>query len=168
MNKLNVLPFFVIPIIIGVAFYSIKNVNAKKRSIVANDNFTVYLPEFVMWGGVAGLVLFGAIIVLMTMFPNDTAVWWVYTIFFSFMVLGIFYATYAAKCEVKVVNDTIYVTSYFGKKKVANFSEIKMVRKGAQAITAYTSKIKLFTIYNYYIGSDMMRTTLNERGIPYY
>jgi len=160
--------YFVIPIIICIVFYSVRNVKAKKHAIMSSDNFIVYVPDFVMWVGILGLVFNGALIVLMTIFPNNTAYWWVYVIFLFFMLLGMFFATYAAKCEIKVVNDTIYVTSYIGSKRTADFSEIKMVRKDNQSITAYTSQGKLFTIYSYYIGFAFMHDALKERDTPYY
>jgi len=39
--------------------------------------------------GILCVLFFGAMIVLMSIFPNDTAEWWVYLIFSLFLLLGL-------------------------------------------------------------------------------
>ena len=59
----------------------------KKENSSKYGNVIRY-PKFYLWLGVVGLIFISVILMLMTLYPNDTADGWVYALFSAFWLLG--------------------------------------------------------------------------------
>ena len=51
-----------------------------------NGNHVVRLPKVCFWVGFVGVVFWVGMITLMAVFPNKTASWWVYALFYLFVI----------------------------------------------------------------------------------
>ena len=140
----------------------------KKRYLMSKDEFTLTQPKSLIWIGGASSLFFGALIVIMTIFPNDTATWHAYVGFSFFVVLGVFLIVCSLRLKIRVVNDLIYVRPLFGRTKTFNFSEIEWVRLGMHGIAAYSDTSKMFSVGFIELGSNLMVQKLESKGIPFY
>ena len=52
------------------------------------DSYVLKLPKAFVWVGLTSALVFIGLIIAMTIFPNDTATWHVYLVFFFFVTLG--------------------------------------------------------------------------------
>jgi len=93
-----------------------------------DKQFAVRQPKLNLCVGIIGMLFFGALIVLMSIFPNDTAQWWVYLLFSLFVVLGAFLTVYNLFWNIIVKNEIISCHSLLKRTKTFTFDAIKEVK----------------------------------------
>ena len=163
--------YFVTLPVISVVFWLIaratNNERQKKMSKMTLTDFAVFAPKSTLWIGLVCMIFFGGCIILMTLFPNDTATWWVYLTFISFFVMGALVTLYAISSKIIVVKDSIRYTPIFGIKQTFAFSDIKRVKLRKTSLTVYGEKQALFSMELDIIGCSLMIERLKSENIPF-
>ncbi|MCL1919199.1 MAG: hypothetical protein FWG14_13065 [Peptococcaceae bacterium] len=140
----------------------------RKEQRMSEDDFIVTVPGFIKWPGIICGVLscvgFGFFIIIMTLFPNGTATWWVYTMFSLFVLLGVFLTVFLARWKIKIKGENIYVSSILTNKVFA-FSDITSLKFSQKEVKAYSGKIRIFSASCYYIGYEMLIKKLKSKGL---
>ena len=74
------LRYLIIFVTVGILFAIIRREVIKAEKKMDINNFVIKQPKVIMWLGGGCVLVFGAFLVIMSIFPNDTADWWVYHI----------------------------------------------------------------------------------------
>lgn len=159
------LTIILVPLAVYSVYAAMKKQSKNKEAVMSSDNFIITPSKIILWIGIISSLIFTALMVLMTIFPNDTAELWIYIIFGMFELLGIILIVYAIRWQVKVENDNIYFTPFIGKQKSAAFSDIIRYKTSTQGITVYTSKGKLFSAEYICIGYNILLERLKNTGL---
>lgn len=130
MTKAQIAISILTPILISLAvglLYS-KMYERNCKSVIENlnnEHIVIKLPKIMFLVGCICSAVFSTAIVLMTLFPNDTAAWWVYVIFISFVLLGIYLMTIGMvwKMEVFRNEDYFIYRSVFFKTYKINYAD---------------------------------------------
>ena len=164
--------YIIVPIVVGIVIYVIKKSAGKKNKEMDICSFTISQGKVVTWIGIIGAMVFLALIVLMTIFPNDTAALWVYIVFSAFILLGVYIAVYSVSWEVNVTGNEIRLRALFKKTKTFTFDQIKTVKVrthpnyGNQTkLVLYSDTEKLMYVESHCIGYDLFLTRLQNEGI---
>ena len=127
-----------------------------------------------MWVGIICMLFWAALIVFMTIIPNDTATLWVYATFVAFFLLGAGITLAYFFYEIKVDGNEIHRRSSFGKTKVFNFKSIKSAiekqhpsNKKQKSLDIYSETELLFTVESNCIGYDIFVSRLQSEGIEF-
>lgn len=95
----------------------------------------IRLPKIYFWIGCVCVLLFTGIIILMAIFPNDTAEWWVYLIMTIFVLLGLCLITAHLNWSV-VINENDFVYRTFWRKTYQiEYTEITRIKSSENIIT---------------------------------
>ena len=147
-------------------FSSLAKKEVKKSEKLMDENsFTIRHVKPIFWLGVIDVIFFGAAIVLMTIFPNDTAHWVIYLIFSFFAALGFLLIFSYRRWEVKIENNLITYTPLIGEKKSFTFENITRVKykRNNQKITVFNESKKLFSIDFFCIGGNVFASLLKKK-----
>jgi len=151
------------------------NANIKANKNMDRNDFTVRQPKILMWLFIILTLALGAVIVLMSIFPNDTAELWVYLTFASFFLSCAVFAAYFLSWQMRVKGNEIRFSCWFMRTKKFTFDDITEIPEkdfvpyiNAQypKTVLYLKNKKLLTIYSYYIGYDMFMSRLYEWEKP--
>ena len=126
MTEAQIATSILAPILISLTvglLYS-KIYERKCKSVIENlnnDHIVVRLPKALFWIGCLGTMVFATAIVLMTLFPNDTASLWVYILFSAFILLGIYLMAIGIIWKVEIFKQEdyfIYRSIFFRTYKI--------------------------------------------------
>ncbi len=131
----------------------------------APNEFTVRQPRMAVWIGVICSLVFLSFTVIMTLFPNDTAEWWVYAVFIAFSLLGAFLAYYCIVWNVRVHEDTIIFNTAFRKPRAFTFNDITEVRQKTDGMAIYCDGRKTLTLQTNCAGYRTLVSRLTDEGI---
>jgi hypothetical protein len=160
--------YIIIPGLVWLIFIIIKKEVKKSEKNMDEKYFLVRQSKVVLWIGIICALFFFSLIILMTIFPNDTAEWWIYPVFIVCSISGILMALYCIKWEIKIENDEIMYTPFFGKKKTFSIGSIKKIKsKNGQQIKAYDEKGKLFSVESNCRGYNVLISRLKNEQIPF-
>ncbi len=157
--------YILVPIAVSVALYAMKRDAAKKESTMNPQCFTVRQPRLAVWVGICCMLLFGGFMVLMSIFPNETAVGWVYALFAAFTLLGLFLVVYALRWGIEVDSNSLRYTPLFGSQKQVSLSQIERVVQFNQGIKVYAGGHRLFTVEYNCIGYGLLCQRLAALGL---
>lgn len=127
-------------IVIIVIFIYLINKKEKKKNVknIEEDFSIVRYPRIYAWIGFSGTLFFLSLLILMFIYPNDTAEVWVGVIFLAFIILGLYMILSYINWKVEVYKNFAIYRTIFGQEYKFKYSEIKDVK-----LTKYYSmKIK--------------------------
>jgi hypothetical protein len=160
--------YVVIPILVWIIFAAIKKEVKNSEKDMNDKCFSVRQSKIVLWVGIVCALFCFSLIILMTIFPNDSASWWVYLIFISFSSLGISMVLYCIKWELKIEYDQLTYTTFLGKKKTFSMASIQKIKlKSGPQIIAYGEKGKLFSADFNCRGYNVLISRLRSEQIPF-
>jgi hypothetical protein len=160
--------YIIIPILVFLVFTFLFNANKKSEKIMDENNFILRQPKLVLWIGIICTLFFSALIVLMSIFPNNTAEWWVYLIFSLFVILGFFLIFHCIRWELKIEVNQIIYTPFIGGKRLFTIDNIKRVKlENGQKIIAYDGNKKLFSVEYQCNGFNVLVSRLRKEQIPF-
>lgn len=147
--------------------------SAKDKTLeMTEDVFEIRLPKalsvlfFVVFG------FFGTLMVLMaTIWNNETAVWYIYLCFGGFAFVGLFYGIFILRCKVVVRGETVEIYPMIGRPKVYQFSQITHVEyhpnpdRMENMVKVYAASKKLFAFSEMYIGYEYIYERLQAAGL---
>ena len=133
-------PIF-ISLAVGLLYSKIYQRNCK--SVIENlnnEHIIIRLPKAVFLVGCICTTVFATVIVLMTLFPNDTVALWVYVIFIFFVLLGVYLMTIAIIWKMEVFRNEdyfIYRSVFFRTYKInyADCISYKCTKNTVELIT---------------------------------
>jgi hypothetical protein len=167
------LRYLIIFVTVGILFAIIRREVIKAEKKMDINNFVIKQPKVIMWLGVGCVLVFGAFLVIMSIFPNDTADWWVYVIFVLFTLSGAFMVLFCIGWEVKIIGNDIYYKSFFKNKSVFTFDDISCVEMKNPESPFKTIKLysntrkKLLTIETICSGSNVFIKRLQQKNINF-
>jgi len=171
---MRLFPFLLIPMILGAIFAAAKKDVAKAEKNMDENNFIMRQPKLFMWVGIVCMLVFGALIIYMSIFPNDTAEWWVFLGFFVFVLLGLLLVLVYIIWEIKIEGENIYC-KFLLRRKNFSFSDITKVRiknpnpqndQYQQAIL-YAGTKKILTIESFCRGYSILIKRLKKENIHF-
>jgi len=111
------------------------------------EEITIHYSVVYRWVGIVCVSIFVCFIILMTIFPNDTAETWTYLVFGIFVLLGLYLIleSYLWKIKVYKKEDYYDFTSSFGRKYRVFYAEITHYKVGNNFIKIKTNK-KVFYV----------------------
>ena|GEM_PF-5640434 len=130
------------------------------------EHFLIKAPKMVFYIGLANILFSGAVLILMTVFPNDTATWWVYVLCTTFLLLGAWLCYFAVRWRITVDHDNIQITTLVGKEKTYSRHEITGAVLKNQALIVYKGTKKLFDLAPYFDGFVPFVDYLQSVDIP--
>jgi len=96
--------------------------------MIDNENLIIKFPRFVLWLGVISSLFWSALIILMTLFPNDTADYWVYLVFTLFLLLGVWFIWISVAWRVQIEGENIQSRNYFFRTQRFTIKSIARVK----------------------------------------
>ena len=154
--------------------YSEKNVN--------EECFFVRKPRGLIFpliiSGMICSLFFSALIVLLIVYPNDTADTGVVLTFIAFILLG-FFCIFCGFClkrwKIHIDGNQIHYTPYIGGVREFTFDMISMVRStsdprwaaGISEIKVYTGDKIIFSVGRSSRGFDLLLSRLNNENISF-
>ena len=156
---MSYITYIIIAFVVFGLFYLVKYLNKKAEKTMEESNFKVRQPIIFLIVGIICAVLFSAITIYTAIFPDDTMEWWIYFIFSLFAVLGIFITIFCLIWEIRIENENIIYTPFFGAKRnycIKNITKVKLFNN--KKIKVYSGDKKLFSIeptskgYNVFIS----------------
>jgi hypothetical protein len=158
----------IIVILVWIIFIIIKKEVKNSEKNMDEKYFLVRQSKIILWMGVICALFFFYLIILTIIFPDDTVEWWVYLAFTMFAISGILVTLHCIKWELKIENDKIIYTPFFGEKKIFPISSIKKVKsKNRQQIKVYDEKGKLFSVESNCRGYNVLISRLKSEHIPF-
>jgi len=161
-----------IPLAISLVFAAMNRELLKAEKYMDERHFVVRPPRTMIWIGFVCALFFGALIVLMTIFPNDTADWWVYLIFSLIVLGGSAMILYSIFWKLEIIEDKLRYVPLLRRAKAFRFDMIKKVRMKHQntpneSIRLYSEIEKLVTIEVNYRGYKVLVKRLQQAGVPF-
>ena len=139
--------YFVIPLLVVMVFFIVRKGNEKAKKNMDENYFKVRQPMIFLWIGIMCTLLFSALIVYFSIFPDGTTDWMVYTIFSIIAVLGIFLIIYCIIWELRIEGDQIVYIPFAGIKRNYSINSITRIKLyNNQKIEAYAGEKKLFSV----------------------
>ena len=89
-------------------------------------------PRWVLMLGILIPLVFGAAIIIMILFPNDTITWWVSVFVYGFLFVGLWYLWTWAIWKITIMGDEFQYRNSFGKKRKISFLDIEKVQMWQQ------------------------------------
>ena len=167
-GKMEKITYIIIPLVVIIIFFIAKKSNRKAEKNMDENHFSVQQPKIFLWIGIICVAFFCALIVLMTLFPNDTAEWWVYVIFSFFVLLGLFLIIYCSTWKLQIENDQIVYCPFFGIKRNFLITSITNIKTyNGQKIKAYIDDKKIFTIEYTAKGYGVLISRLKNEQMPF-
>lgn len=161
-----------IPLAISLVVAAMNREVLKAEKHMDERCFIVRPPRTMIWLGLVCALFFGALIVLMTIFPNDTTDWWVYLIFSLFTLGGSAIIIFCIFWKLEIVENEFHYVPFLGQRKIFRFDEIKKCKvkhRGTpnESIRLYSETRKLMTIDMNYRGYNILIRRLQQAGIPF-
>ena len=168
------LAYLTIPAAIILFAFIIRNGAFKENKSIDENKFVIRQPRSTLLLGIAYVFIFGAFIILLTIYLDDVAEWWAYIIFIALFLIGAFIVLICSFWEVRISGDEIHYRSFFGKRKTYSFSEIedakhKNPNSRYQGIALYLKQDhkKLLTVASSCPGFDVLVSRLKSEGITF-
>ena len=144
MNNLSrVLTYLLIALILFGIFALIKKSNAKElQKSQYDDHVIVHMPKIFVWIGIFAVAFFTAIVIFMSLIPNDTASAWVYAGFLFFVLLGAVLIIIGTVWKIDLYKDQDYLlyTSSAGRSYTILYADITGYKVGMNTITLKVGK----------------------------
>lgn len=156
-----------IPIILNIILNRIENKNNK--NIIknrANEHITIQTPKAFLWIGSIGSLFCSICLIYMIFFPNGTETWWVYIIFVSFDLLGIYiiFNTLVWKIEIFQTKDYFLYKPLFKTYKIKYEDCLWFIIKdnGVLVIKTNTKTVNANTFFTNY---EFLPAMLIKHGV---
>jgi hypothetical protein len=163
----NMVLYVIIAFLVLIIFVAIRKEVKSAEKNMNENHFAVRQSKTVLWIGIICTVFFCALIVLMIMFPNDTAEWWVFLVFSLAAVWGLCIILYCVAWELRVEDNQITYSPFIGKKKSFPIDFITKIKFNGQQIKAYAANKKLFTVDSSCRGYNILVFRLKNEQIPF-
>ena len=121
--------FVIAPVLLVLEWARRQSLRSEKA--MDSSGFVLRLPRVFAWVGWIGAVFFGAAIVIVavlaTIFPDDTAGWWVYLILFPMFFGSLYFGLYCAYWELRVSGDELCHRTLLKQPRQFRLSDISKV-----------------------------------------
>jgi len=159
-----------IPLGISLVVAAMNREVFKAEKHMDERHFTVRQPRTMIWLGLVCTLFFGALIVLMTVFPNDTVDAWAYLIFSLFTLGGSVIIIFCTFWKLEIIENELRHVPLFGRRKTFRFDEIEKIRMKHrntpnEGIRLYSETRKLATIEMNCRGYNVLIRRLQQAGI---
>lgn len=128
---------------------------------------TVYLSPVFLIVGIVDVVFFLGLVILMWLFPNDTAEPWIFAVFGAFALLGAVLIVACLLWRIEYNDVTFNYRSWLGNRTTIPYSSISRIKQSSSSpyntAYLYTGK-KRYSIYPYGIGA---KAFLKEVSVHY-
>ena len=169
MNSL--ITVFLIVAITGIVIRILINIIIKDNSneLINNlkeDHIIIHLPNIYKWIGLICSMLFLSLLILMIIFPNDTAEIWVGVLFSIFIILGVYmiFATYHWKIHIYRNDEYFIYVSSFGKKYKIYYFDIIDYKNGDNYIKIKTVR-KSFYVDNKSTNIEFLLAMIKKNNV---
>jgi hypothetical protein len=136
----SIIVYFIIPIIVWVIFLAAKKEVKTAEKSMDLEHFVITQSKLFLVVGIICAVFFLALLILMTIFPNDTAEWWVYLVFSLFVLLGLSLTFYCATWKIEIDENQIQYSPFPWVKRQFLFTDITKVKnQNQQQIKVYSA-----------------------------
>ena len=159
------------PILIGAFLFFLFKLIAKQndkeeQNSKEKSRIVVHLPKAYLIIGFIGTFVFMSAIIMMTVFPNDTAYWWVYAGFFLFVLMSVFIIESTIVWTIEVLTDKDYFISrtVWGRKKTIKYEDCINYTTGRGPFTLKTKK-STYRIDPMCTNLDYFERELNRHNI---
>ena len=168
------LSFLIVPVILGAIFAAAKKDAAKAEKNMDENNFIIRQPKFFMWIGILCALVFGAALIFMSIFPNDTAEWWIYLMFFVFVLLGLLLILVYIIWEIKIEGDNVYFKSLIIHKNFtfADITKVKIKNPNPQndqyqQAVLYAGTKRIITVESFCRGYGILIKRLKKENLHF-
>jgi len=159
--------YIIIAAVILIFYFFVKLEGKIAEKNMNENHFIVRQSILYLLAGVICTLFFSAITVWAILFPNDTAEWWVFLIFSLSIILGLYLLIYSIKWKIKIDDEHIVYTPFFGKKIDLTFKEITKVKiQRNNKMEVYTSEKKVFSIEYNTKGYNILLSRFKTEQIP--
>lgn len=159
------------PILIGAILFIlfklvIKHNNKEEQISKDKNRIVVHLPKAYLIIGIICMIGFMGFIILMIVFPNDTATWAVYAIWIFFIVICAFVieSTIVWRIEVFTDKDYFVYRAIWGRKKTIKYKDCINYTTGRGPFTLKTQK-STYRIDPMCTNLDYFERELNRHNI---
>lgn len=169
---MNAVTYLIIFVVVGIIFALIIKQAQRAEKNMDSNNFVIRQSKIIMWLGIVCIIFFGACLVLMSLFPNDTAVLWVYLVFIMFIIFGALLALFSIYWEIRVTGNEIRFSSIFSRGKTFTFADIHRVKlknptSPYQYIIIYSRTKRLLRVESTSIGYNILVDRLKQEQITF-
>lgn len=116
----------------------------QRAATVCKSKKVIRYPKGYLIVGIIVLVFLMSMIILMSIFPNDTAKWWVYCVFIGFILLGIYLVLGGINFYLILESREFIYRDLFRRTHTIPYSSIVKYKFGRNNLTLYTKKKRIF------------------------
>lgn len=152
-----------------LSLLAIKVAKENDAELVKNrkeEHVTIHYPVVYRWVGIICTAFFSCFMILMTVFPNDTAEPWVYVGFGLFVLLGLYLILESYLWKIYIYKKDAYYdfVSSFGRKYRIRYEDVVNYRIGNNFIRIKTKK-KVFYIDTKAINLEYLPQMLKKNHV---
>jgi len=159
---------FISLVLVGIVVRLLQVHLHKVISRTSNESTViVQLPRYYVWIGLVVTICTLALLILMIIFPNDTATIWVGILFGCFILLGIsiIIATLVWKIYLTKGDDHFIYTTFFGRTHKIYYKNITHYKWGVSTTKLKVGK-KSFFVETQAINSSIFLKELKRNKVP--
>lgn len=147
----------------------IKNNVRIKSNEVDIYNFELRMSPLLKWVSLISSSVFGLLILLMTLFPNDSITAAIYIIFSTFFLSSLFLFLYLVTNKIKINVNNITYYSFFRRPKQYTFDMIEKLvikdKNNSRDVIVFGNSGKFFSFSSFYSGFDTLMLRFAEKQI---
>jgi hypothetical protein len=162
--KMKYLSYILIAIVVRAIYSMAKKENKTALKENEEDFFRIRQPKIYIWVGAIGFLFFTCLLILMILYPNDTASIWIGMLFAGFSLMGLSLVVSGVKWQILIHKDHIVYTTMFGRVYKYGYSEIKSAKLTQNFFIIKTIN-KAFFVDPHAIGLEVILDRFNENNI---
>ena len=169
---MNYLSFLLIPIVVGLVFTGIKKDVLNREKNMDENNFVIRQSRVVFWVGIICLFVFSVLIVVISIFPDETVDFFTYAVFSLFLCLGLGLTLHSLSWSVRITGGEMQLNTMFKRGETYTFAMLdKAVMKKqntpAEQLILYANSKKLFAVDKQYSGYHVLLSRLINEQIKF-
>lgn len=156
-----------IPILLGVLLSNVgKNNYDKIETNLQKEHVVIHFPKAYLWVGCIDISFFISCLLLMILYPNNTADFWIFFLFLAFALLGIFIVVETRIWKIEIFRHKeffIYRTMFYKTYKI-KYQECDYYKLGTNIVKLKT-QTKTFYIDNKVTNLEFLLAMLSAYNI---
>ena len=163
----NSIAFAIIPIVLYIIFYFIDKHNDKEIIKNLTENHVVIkTPTAFLWIGIFGSLFCSICLLIMIFFPNGTETWWVFIIFGSFDLLGLYIIFNTLIWKIEIFKDKEYFLykPLFKTYKI-NYNDCLYFTKKDNGVLVIKTNTKTVNANAFFTNNEFLPAMLIEHGV---
>jgi len=154
-------------IVLALLFFVLNKRALRVKAGDLGKGFVVRIPSAIKWISLACALFWCALMIVMTIFKNESVTAAIYILFALFALLGLVIFGFALQFHIVVSEDQLCVKMPFLNEKIIKFSQITKCKTTSQGIAVYVGKKNVVEIARFYVNYGLFVKHITQAGIEF-